>query len=849
MEREEMSRKTEVLKNEYRIIRNYMNENHYSDYPVECKISNDDIMYFHIAGIESKMDANLYKSLFNTFYSMNIPIVLHIKIVEGKINIYVGTEKNKVQLILMMMKQQLAICIDDNLISSNDLYEEKFDISNLLVGDISHDEDNDETEYGIWDRIMRFSSTRLNTAVVITLSPIANNLVRQYMDIFQDVQIILEQMTTRQLTIRDERETISFVDCDASLKQYKELINSWVQKYDEAMNEGLFNCTIKVFSNTIWENEIICGSFLSEYRNISFLKPFMKVTPISQLGYNDCAIVNLKEFMMNERKIKLPCFSSFNVAAEVGRLSELPRTDIAGFFSNIVPSFGINRTYNAGLYIGDIICNGCKVNEYYIPVDDLNRHMFIPGMTGAGKTNTIKGILKKLSDMNVPWLVIEPAKAEYYEMFRLGVDSLSIMSAGSSEYGFYINPFEPINKNVPIQEHIDSLYASLMASFTWSAPMPYVMENALYKLYERFGFDIYDNSNNKGKKYPTIEALYWIIPEVVEEMNYEGKMKGDVISSVQARISTLRKGTKGAILNVSKSSDWEKVFNTNTVIELEQIKDNDTKSFIMSMVCILLREYRMQQVDSQLDIKHYLLIEEAHRLLKKCGPVGNEDGNSRAAGVEFFSEMLSELRAKGQGFIIADQIPEKLTDEVVRNTNLKIVHRLVSGNDGKLLGETMRCSGEQIRYMPVLKRGQAVVFSEGDCEPKLVQIPNVNAYILPNRMSMKRKDIFNICGYVESHERGCLYNESAFASFALITESMLDDDEKKYIVNYDNNPEKNCEEFCIDLVMFLRNKYEFLNLEKFWSMVRCMYNQQNYSLVEEYEFLFKIWKILDKYSA
>ena len=38
--------------------------------------------------------------------------------------------------------------------------------------------------------------------------------------------------------------------------------------------------------------------------------------------------------------------------------------------------------------------------------------------------------------------------------------------------------------------------------------------------------------------------------------------------------------------------------------------------------------------------------------------------------------MLAEIRAYGEGIVVAEQIPTKLVPDVVKNTALKVVHRL-----------------------------------------------------------------------------------------------------------------------------------------------------------------------------
>ena len=72
----------------------------------------------------------------------------------------------------------------------------------------------------------------------------------------------------------------------------------------------------------------------------------------------------------------------------------------------------------------------------------------------------------------------------------------------------------------------------------------------------------------------------------------------------------MRIGTKGDTLNIYHSFPMERLLNGNVVIELEDIGDDDVKAFIISLLLINLLEYRRQQDDCQLEVKHLMLIEE-----------------------------------------------------------------------------------------------------------------------------------------------------------------------------------------------------------------------------------------------
>lgn len=84
--------------------------------------------------------------------------------------------------------------------------------------------------------------------------------------------------------------------------------------------------------------------------------------------------------------------------------------------------------------------------------------------------------------------------------------------------------------------------------------------------------------------------------------------------------------------------------------------------------------------------------------------------------------MLAEVRKYGEGLIIADQIPEKMAPDVLKNTNTKIVHKIFAQDDKEAIGNTIALTDEQKSYLSTLIPGRAVVFSQGWEKSILVQI-------------------------------------------------------------------------------------------------------------------------------
>jgi hypothetical protein len=171
---------------------------------------------------------------------------------------------------------------------------------------------------------------------------------------------------------------------------------------------------------------------------------------------------------------------------------------------------------------------------------------------------------------------------------------------------------------------------------------------------------------------------------------------------------------------------------------MEEIKDEKDKALLMGLIINRLAECMKQRHRSQPAFQHLTLIEEAHRLLSRPEP---GDAESKKMGVEMFANLLAEVRKYGEGLIIADQIPNKLIADVIKNTNTKIVHRLFAADDRKIIGDAIGLSEEQQAFLPLLKPGETIVYCggwHGAVRVQIEQIAHTDAAEIPEATIKQR---------------------------------------------------------------------------------------------------------------
>ncbi|MFF5702946.1 helicase HerA domain-containing protein [Streptomyces sp. NPDC012794] len=380
--------------------------------------------------------------------------------------------------------------------------------------------------------------------------------------------------------------------------------------------------------------------------------------------------------------------------------------------------------------------NRGPVGSLDLPRSTLNRHTFVCGATGGGKSQTVRGLLEAATRERLPWLVVEPAKAEYRFMSaRLGDEhEVIVIKPGDRDaLPAGLNPLEPSvfadGERFPLQTHLDMVRALFLASFDPQEPFPQVLSAALTRCYEDLGWDLTlgePRSAGTEPRYPTLEDLEHTALRIVAEIGYGKEITDNVQGFIKIRLASLRLGTTGRFLEGGHPIDFGQLLQRNVVFEIEDVGDDKDKAFLMGTILIRLIEYlRMEQRTTRriaFPLRHITVFEEAHRLLRR-----SEEGGASAHAVEMFAGLLAEIRAYGEGLVIADQIPSKLVPDVIKNTAAKVVHRLPAQDDREAVGATMNITEAQSEYLVTLKPGEAAVFTDGMDYPLLVRMEDGTA--------------------------------------------------------------------------------------------------------------------------
>ena len=422
--------------------------------------------------------------------------------------------------------------------------------------------------------------------------------------------------------------------------------------------------------------------------------------------------------------------SSLLSSKELAMLLSLPHKSVPGF--PVVEHVSLAKEVihnNEGLMkrevsLGCIFDLGKAYTENRVKLDvkSLTQHVFVTGSTGCGKSETIYKLINETKQVGTKFLVIEPAKGEYKNVFGdvnvFGTNPL-IMPL------LRINPFS-FPTGVHVLEHIDRLTEIFNVCWPMYSAMPAVLKKAMLDAYESCGWDLRLSVNrlSQGENvYPSFLDLFLSLEKVITESAYSEEVKSNYSGALLTRVESLTNGLNGEIFSVNELSNMV-LFDENCIIDLSRVGSQETKSLIMGILIMRLSEYRMTGANTPNSaLKHLTVLEEAHNILKRVSTEQSQEGSNMAGkSVEMITNAIAEMRTYGEGFVIVDQSPTSVDKAAIKNTNTKIVMRLPDEDDRKVSGKAAGMNDKQIDEIAKLPTGVAVVYQNDWVSPVLCKI-------------------------------------------------------------------------------------------------------------------------------
>jgi hypothetical protein len=522
-----------------------------------------------------------------------------------------------------------------------------------------------------------------------------------------------------------------------SISNILEKLDIQFERIKEFESLGLWECAAYFVSENSYTSEIAASTYKAL---MSGTNTGVEVSAVN--SWSDKEKVNeirkyIKNFYHplflynNISQISIPVTPTVTVSGnELALHIGFPRKSVPGFpviehvdFAKEVMTSNNDKVFGS-INLGNIYNMGTETKtKVRLNRESLAMHTFITGSTGSGKSNTIYEILDQLDIVGIKFMIIEPAKGEYKNIFG-NKNNITVLGTNPNYSELLrINPFK-FPKSVHVLEHVDRLIEIFNVCWPMYAAMPAVLKDAILSAYEDCGWDLVESVNRiSDGLFPTFADLEKELWTVIENSAYSEELKGNYIGSLVTRIKSLTNGLNGQIF-ASDEIDNKLLFDENVIIDLSRIGSLETKSLIMGILVMRLNEYRMSEAkEMNSKLKHVTVLEEAHNILKRVSTEQNsESSNVSGKSVEMLSNAIAEMRTYGEGFIIADQSPNAVDVSAIRNTNTKIIMRLPDEVDRRLVGKAAALKDEQLDEIAKLPKGAAVVYQNDWIEPVLCKV-------------------------------------------------------------------------------------------------------------------------------
>jgi len=371
-----------------------------------------------------------------------------------------------------------------------------------------------------------------------------------------------------------------------------------------------------------------------------------------------------------------------------------------------VPDFYIPNSKESGergegILLGRVKARSGSSHEFRLQLEDLRRHVSLMGMTGSGKSTTAGVIVRQVAAMGLPVMILDWHNEHAGLVKSVGGQ---VLSPGKDD--FAINPMDMGPATEPA-EHVEMVTDIFSDTYHFTHPQAYMFRNALQRCL----------SEAADREVPTLASLVSTIESYPLRSAYDNETKVALLR----RLVPLTQGHVGRAFNSPSSHTVDELLDKVLCVELGNIRETLSRSIFADILMKLVYEMRMAR---KVRMEHLMMIEEARNI----APV-RRDEDPPSVG----ERMISELRKFGESMLFIAQFPSQVASEVVKNSGVRIIHRVAWAEDLRLVRDSLNLTPDQLAYVSNLGVGEAVVSLTRLQKPLLVQVEAGGSLSPPRR--------------------------------------------------------------------------------------------------------------------
>ena len=355
--------------------------------------------------------------------------------------------------------------------------------------------------------------------------------------------------------------------------------------------------------------------------------------------------------------------------------------------------------------IGRLVRKRRKKYHFYLSLKDLERHMFICGFTGTGKSNFVYNFLINFKKKyKIPFFLVE-FKGEY-KFLHKNLKEILLLSPGEN---FSINIFNPEFTKPFI--HAERIFEILKSSQFLESNAEYTpqMEKVLVDLI------ISVCSNKETRNWRGFDKF--CEEYLLKNENQIPQLKQTIIS-IKNRIRRFSEGPLKKVFVSDSSISVSEILKKNCILDLSSIirlgGDKEDLFFFFNVILKYLWDYNLESGVYQ-GIKHIMIVEDAQYFIPKSLVKKNKLST-------YLEDIALLQRGTGECLICIATRPD-ISEEVLANSGVVISFK--NHYEKEILGELMSLPRDHYEYLSILDEGQCIVRVNSIKIPFVLQIPYI----------------------------------------------------------------------------------------------------------------------------
>ena len=376
------------------------------------------------------------------------------------------------------------------------------------------------------------------------------------------------------------------------------------------------------------------------------------------------------------------------------------------------PSFLKSR--KGKIKIGKVMKGNNKKYKFFLSLKDLEKHMFICGATGTGKTTFLQHLLINFKNrFKIPFMLVE-FKGEYH-FLQKKIENLLIIRPGEN---FSINIFNP-GSFLP-EVHAERIFDILKSgkfldeNAEFSPQMEKVLVEILTKVCE-------------NKKLQSWKGFYEYCKGYAKNKKREIPMLSQTLISIKNRIRRFSLGSLKAIFDTDHEIKVENIFERNILIDLSSIirlggEKEDALFFLNMLLKYLWDKNLTRGAFNFKGIKHITIVEDTQYFAPK-------DLTRQNKLTTYLEDIALLQRGTGECLISLATHPD-ISQEILANCGVLVCFK--SHMEKELLCTLLNLDSEHEDYLAILEEGQCIIRVNSIKRPFLLKVPFIGRSWLKN---------------------------------------------------------------------------------------------------------------------